>query len=423
MSTLAEISNQAIKVLIAEDSPTQALQLQHILESQGYQVHAATNGRLALDATQHFVPTLVVSDVVMPEMDGYELSRRIKSDPRLRDIPVILVTTMSDPQDVIRGLECGADSFILKPFDERYLLNRIQFVIMNRRMREVEGSGPGVEIVFNGKKHFITADRLQILNLLLSTYEAAIQRNRELNRNQEELQELNAKLEAANQELESFSYSVSHDLRAPLRAIDGYSRVLEEEHGASLDDEGRRLLGVIREGSEKMDTLIEDLLAFSRLGRKPITAADTDMNVLVRGVLDGLRTTVGNVNHCVIESLPSAWCDPALLRQVWVNLLSNAFKFAGKREPPMIRVAARSDGVENVYSVSDNGAGFNMRYYEKLFGVFQRLHRNEEFPGTGVGLAIVQRIIVRHGGRVWAEGKVNEGATFYFSLPPGRLEE
>jgi len=172
-----------------------------------------------------------------------------------------------------------------------------------------------------------------------------------------------------------------------------------------------------------MDTLIEDLLAFSRLGRKPINAADTDMNLLLRDVLAGLRTTVGNVNDCVVESLPSAWCDPALLRQVWVNLLSNAFKFAGKREPPMIRVAARSDSVENVYSVSDNGAGFNMRYYEKLFGVFQRLHRNEEFPGTGVGLAIVQRIIVRHGGRVWAEGKVNEGATFYFSLPPGKLKD
>ena len=167
MSKITEASHREIKVLVAEDSPTQALQLKHILQGEGYQVTIAANGRLALEAAQHLMPTLIMSDVVMPEMDGYELSRRIKADPKLCDVPVILVTTMSDPQDVIRGLECGADSFILKPFDERYLLGRMQFVIMNRQMREMEGAGPGVEIIFNGKKHFITANRLQILNLLL----------------------------------------------------------------------------------------------------------------------------------------------------------------------------------------------------------------------------------------------------------------
>lgn len=417
MSKITEASHREIKVLVAEDSPTQALQLKHILQGEGYQVTIAANGRLALEAAQHLMPTLIMSDVVMPEMDGYELSRRIKADPKLCDVPVILVTTMSDPQDVIRGLECGADSFILKPFDERYLLGRMQFVIMNRQMREMEGAGPGVEIIFNGKKHFITANRLQILNLLLSTYEAAIQRNKELNRHQEELQAVNAKLEAANQELESFSYSVSHDLRAPLRAVDGYSRVLEDEYGQSLDGEGRRLLGVIRDSSAKMGTLIDDLLEFSRLGRKPITATEVEMQALVKEVLDGLRATVGDINPCRVESLPSAWCDAALLRQVWVNLLSNAFKFAGKREQPKITVTGHADGMENLYSVSDNGAGFDMRYYDKLFGVFQRLHRTEEFPGTGVGLAIVQRIVVRHGGRVWAEASPDRGATFYFTLP------
>lgn len=422
MITMTASSNRNIKVLVAEDSPTQALQLQHILEGEGYQVTMTANGRLALEAAEHLMPTLIMSDVVMPEMDGYELSRRIKSNPNLCEIPVILVTTMSDPQDVIRGLECGADSFILKPFDERYLIGRMQFVIMNRQMRDVEGAGPGVEIIFDGKKHFITANRLQILNLLLSTYEAAIQRNKELNRHQEELQAVNAKLEAANQELESFSYSVSHDLRAPLRAVDGYSRVLEEEHGQSFDGEGRRLLGVIRESSAKMNTLIDDLLEFSRLGRKPITATKVDMRALVKEVLEGLRATVGDVNPCSVEPLPGAWCDAGLLRQVWVNLISNAFKFTGKREQPKITVTGYADGVENIYSVSDNGAGFDMRYYDKLFGVFQRLHRTEEFPGTGVGLAIVQRVVVRHGGRAWAEGSVDRGATFYFTLPAAEFE-
>ena len=236
--------------------------------------------------------------------------------------------------------------------------------------------------------------------------------------------ERTAQLEAANKELESFSYSVSHDLRAPLRAVDGYSQMLEEDYIDKLDAEGRRLLGVIRDSSQKMGALIDDLLAFSRLGRRPLSAAKTDMNALVQEVLSELRPVAGEIaQQCVIGRLPAAWCDRALLRQVWGNLLSNAFKFAGKREQPVIKVAGYRSGTENVYSVSDNGAGFDMRFYNKLFGVFQRLHGNDEFPGTGVGLAIVQRVVTRHGGRVWAEGKVNEGATFYFALPkerPGR---
>ena len=233
--------------------------------------------------------------------------------------------------------------------------------------------------------------------------------------------ERTAQIEAANKELEDFSYSVSHDMRAPLRAIDGYSRMLEEDYGDKLDAEGRRLLGVVRDSSQKLGALIDDLLAFSRLGRRPITAVEVDMNALVQGVLNELRPVAGeSAQHCVIEPLPAAWGDRALLRQVWVDLLSNAFKFAGKREQPVIKVAGHHGGMENVYSVSDNGAGFDMQYYDKLFGVFQRLHGTDEFPGTGAGLAIVRRVVTRHGGRVWAEGKINAGATFYFALPRGK---
>jgi PAS domain S-box-containing protein len=229
-----------------------------------------------------------------------------------------------------------------------------------------------------------------------------------------------AQLEISNKELEGFSYSVSHDLRSPLRAVDGYSQMLEEDYGGKLDDEGRRLLGVIRRSSQKMGVLIDDLLAFSHLGRKSISAVKTDMNALVNEVVEELGPAAGDIaSHCEIGTLPDAWCDRALLRQVWVNLLSNALKYSGNRNPPAIRVAGHNGGAENVYSVSDNGAGFDMQYYDKLFGVFQRLHSEEEFAGTGVGLAIVQRVVTRHGGRVWAEGKVDAGATFYFALPAG----
>ena len=232
--------------------------------------------------------------------------------------------------------------------------------------------------------------------------------------------ERTTQLEAANKELESFSYSVSHDLRSPLRAIDGYSQILGEDYTGKLDNEGQRLLGVIRESTQKMGALIDDLLTFSKLGRQPIAAIEIDMNALIQEVLR--EPQVGGArrpSQITAANLPAARGDRALLKQVWINLLSNAIKFAGKKDEPHIEVSGHNDGADNIYGVKDNGVGFDMRYYNKLFGVFQRLHGADQFPGTGVGLAIVQRVVTRHGGRVWAEGKINEGATFYFALPKG----
>jgi len=229
-------------------------------------------------------------------------------------------------------------------------------------------------------------------------------------------------LEAANKELESFSYSVSHDLRSPLRAIDGFARIFEEDYRDKLDDEARRLLQVIRDSSQKMEQLIDDLLTFSRLGRKPIEAARVDMHNVLEDALEearaGSRTTHTRI---VIGELRPAWGDTALLKQVWVNLVSNAIKYSGNNDKAEVEIGCIESGAPEhsgtTYFVRDNGVGFDMRYYEKLFGVFQRLHSNAEFGGTGVGLAIVHRLVRRHGGRVWAEAAVNKGATFYFSLP------
>jgi len=229
--------------------------------------------------------------------------------------------------------------------------------------------------------------------------------------------ERTAQLEASNKELESFSYSVSHDLRSPLRAIDGFCRILTEDYGDKLDDEGRRLLGVVRDNSRKMGQLIDDLLEFSRLGRKPLSAAVIHTKRLVEEVLGEIQAGSEQRPQFTLGALPPAYGDAVLIKQAWVNLLDNAIKFSGKREQPVIEVSGHENGAENVYCVKDNGAGFDMRYYDKLFGVFQRLHRTEEFEGTGVGLAIVQRVVSRHGGRVWAEGEVGKGAAFYFSLP------
>jgi len=232
------------------------------------------------------------------------------------------------------------------------------------------------------------------------------------------LEQRSQELAQANSELEAFSYSVSHDLRAPLRAIDGFSRILIEDYAGKLDAEAERLFEVIRTNTQNMGRLIDDLLAFSRLGRKQIERSSIDMNELAEGVYAQIDPQSGQrSSKFSIEVLPRAEGDPAMVRQVFTNLISNAMKYSQTNQQPLIRVGGFSQDGENVYFVRDNGVGFEMDYAHKLFGVFQRLHSAEEFEGTGVGLAIVQRIVHRHGGRVWAEAKPNEGATFYFTLP------
>ena len=242
-----------------------------------------------------------------------------------------------------------------------------------------------------------------------------------ISRLNEHLEHRSNQLEQANKELEAFSYSVSHDLRAPLRAIDGFSRMLLEDYSDKLDVDGKRLLEVVRKNAQNMGQLIDDLLALSRLGPKTVEAAPIDMHELAESVVEELDETVRpRKSDFKIRNIPPASGDRALMRQVFVNLLSNAKKYTSLKEEPVIEVGGSTKNGNHIYYVKDNGAGFDMKYANKLFGVFQRLHGPEEFEGTGVGLAIVQRIIHRHGGEVWAEGKVNEGATFYFTLPRER---
>jgi two-component system sensor histidine kinase/response regulator len=411
MNTPSPRADRRLEILIAEDSPTQAQRLQHILEQRGYHVTAAANGRLALDAARAKKPALVISDVVMPEMDGYELCLAIKADPNLTDVPVILVTTLSDPQDVIRGLECRADNFILKPFDEGYLLSRLQYVLVNREMRQAEQPGMGLEIYFNAQRHFITADRLQILNLLLSTYDAAIQQNRDL-------QAANRELDSANKELEAFSYSVSHDLRAPVRHIDGYAKLLIEEYADQIPAGARQFLDKVHHSAQRLGHLIDDLLAFSRLSRQPLAKRTVNLATLVQQTIEDLDLARdGRKLDLRIAPLPHCAGDPSLLRQVFTNLLSNALKFSRQRDPAIIEISSTEADGEVTVTVRDNGVGFDMKYAPRIFGVFHRLHREEDFEGTGVGLSIVQRIVNRHGGRIWVDAKLDEGATFSFTLP------
>ena len=236
--------------------------------------------------------------------------------------------------------------------------------------------------------------------------------------------ERTAQLESANKELEAFSYSVSHDLRAPLRAVDGFSQAVLEDYRDLLPEDGRRYLQIIRDGAQRMGTLIDDLLAFSRLSRAPITRLPINMGRIVDDALDELGYRNGDPKVRVsVGPMPSGVGDPSLIKQVWLNLLSNALKYTRKREVSVIEVGCDSSGGRDVFFVKDNGTGFDMLYANKLFGVFQRLHRADEYEGTGVGLAIVQRVIHRHGGEVWAEAALDRGATFFFTLKGGANHE
>ncbi len=284
-------------------------------------------------------------------------------------------------------------------------------------------SGKATKVLFNaslyrdesGKVAGLFAAARDITGLK-EAEERILELNRDLERRVEERTE---QLKTAVKDLEGFSYSVSHDLRTPLRAIDGFSRILLDEYSGTLDDEGKRLLAVIRENTRRMGQLIDDILQFSRTGRLEITLSDIDMEGLVREVYEELKSSFAGTGQVEIEiaPLPPLRGDRAMMRRVFVNLLSNALKFSRDRDPARISVGADRTDEGIVYHVKDNGVGFDMRYADKLFGVFQRLHGEIEFEGTGIGLAIVKRIVSRHGGRVWAESAVGQGATLYFSIP------
>lgn len=224
-------------------------------------------------------------------------------------------------------------------------------------------------------------------------------------------------LETTNKELESFSYSVSHDLRAPLRALNAYSKIIEEDHYELLNDDVKALLDNVQSNAQRMGRLIDDLLAFSKLGRKEVEKSLINMNNVTEYVVHEIGKSTTHRAAIKINSLHPAEADYALLHQVWMNLISNAIKYSGKKDKPEIEIGSTELENEITYYIKDNGAGFNMQYADKLFAVFQRLHNTDEFEGTGIGLAIVQRIIIKHGGKIWAEGEVDKGATFYFTLP------
>lgn len=418
MNSYMNFNSKLGNILVVEDSPVQAKKIKFLLEENGLNVMVCPNGKLALEAIAEVHPLLIISDIVMPEMDGYEFCSILKNDVNFREIPVILLTSLHDPLDIIKGLQSGADNFITKPYEEKYLLSRIQYLLANRSIRQSGGAEMVIEIVFRGQKYAINSEKKQILDLLLSIYEAAIQKNDELIQAQAQLEALNEDLISKNKELEAFARTVSHDLRSPLSNVNGIVDLMVQDYSDILDDEARSLLSIIKTSALSMTHLIDDLLKFSQSAHASLEPVPVDLSSIAHQVIEKLRHTYPDrVVYEFIQEGLNVNADMGLMSIALDNLIGNAWKYTGNKSVAKIRLGSLIERGETIYYIQDNGAGFDMNKAGKLFKPFERLHTQQEFPGTGVGLATVQRIIERHGGRLWADSSVGRGATFYFTLP------
>jgi two-component system NtrC family sensor kinase len=385
------------KILAVDDSETYLQGLAEALRADGYEMVLARSGEEALQLLAIQPVDCILLDVVMPGIGGQETCRRIKGVPATRDIPIVMLTAVDDRDAMIQGLGAGADDYIAKSSDFEVLRARVLAQIR--------------------RKQFEDENRLIRERLLRAELEAIEARTaREIAESRAALVE---QLESKNEELESFSYSVAHDLRAPLRSIDGFGLILLEDYADKLDDDGKHYLNYVRESAQQMARLIDDLLALSRVARGEFRRTPIDLSAMVRSVTARLaQTTPGREVELVVADGLLAEGDIGLMKIAFENLLGNAWKFTSTSARARIEVGVCDDD-RCTYFVRDNGAGFDMAYASKLFGMFQRLHSAAEFEGTGIGLATVQRIVRRHGGRIWAEGAVGRGATFFFTLGGG----
>ncbi len=453
-----------LHILIAEDSATQAQRLQHILEQQGYRVTSTPNGRLALEAAQRSKPALIISDVIMPEMNGYELCGRIKADARLADVPVVLVTTLSDPHDVIRGLECRADNFVLKPYDADQLLRRIQFVLVNTQMRRSEQAGMGLEIVFSGQRHFITADRLQILNLLLSTYEAAMQRNAELSSTRDTLRQTNAELERLTRELEDrvlmrtrelelsnealqqaqhalieqerlralgqMASGIAHDINNAISPIALYTEsILEREAG--LSPHAREGLMTIQRAIDDVAQTVSRMREFYRPREPELAQSEVELNLLVQQVIDLTRARWSDQPQrrgIVIEFKPKLASDllhvrgaENEIRDALTNLIFNAVDalpdggvIEVRTSMPVVPAQSDAPTQQVLLEVSDTGIGMDEETRRRCLEPF---FTTKGKRGTGLGLAMVYGMAQRHGCALEVDSMPGTGTTVRLVFP------
>lgn len=363
-------------ILIVDDMPLNLRVLNQILTNHGYKVRKALSGSMAFTACDATLPDLILLDILMPDMDGYEVCSRLKSQEKTRKIPVIFLSALDEAEDKVKAFHVGAADYISKPFQVEEVLARV-------------------------------AHQLTIVGL-----------NQQLATQNAELQKLNAELLRSNAELEQFAYVASHDLQSPLQATIGYADMLLWKYEGILDENGKRYINQIVQSGLRMKNLIQDLLAYSKLGNGQLDLQPVDSVAVLQEALENLRPEIAASGAQIHYSeLPKVRGDHTQLTQLFQNLLSNAIKFRRPEVIPQINVSSRpGDRGESLFAVSDNGIGIPEEKFDCIFEAFQRLHGYQDYPGTGLGMAICKKIVTRHGGRIWVNSQLGEGTTFYFTL-------
>ena len=449
MDSPFDLKPEEFEILIVEDSPTQAERLRRLIQSKSYKVRVAANGKLALALLREHPPQLVLSDIIMPEMDGYALCRAIKEDEALRHIPVILVTALNDAKDIIRGIECGADNFIRKPYAEDYLLSRIGHMLLNQKLRESPDTG-GIALYLGEQKHFIHAGRQQILDLLISTYEQAVQVNAELQQRERQVIELNmrlahhaAELETTNHEIarknlelaeasrmkSAFIANMSHELRTPLNAIIGFTGALLMKLPGPLTPDQDKQLTTIRTSARHLLSLINDMLDVAKIeaGKVTLAVERVQCQDLITQTADTLRQLAAQKGLSLLVELPAqpvvVDTDKRALTQIVINLVNNAIKFTDAGSVKVM-LAQKMEGGElvTVISVADTGTGIKPEDQPKLFQAFSQLDSTStrHAEGAGLGLYLCQNLANLLGGKLSFTSEFGVGSVFSLTLRASR---
>ncbi|MCL1465214.1 ATP-binding protein [Argonema galeatum] len=364
-------------ILVVDDQPNNLRVLSSMLTKHGYHVRKALNGQIAVSACQTVLPDLILLDIMMPNMDGYEVCQVLKADEKTREVPVIFISALDDVLDKVKAFRVGGIDYITKPFQIEEVLVRV-------------------------------TNQLTIQ-----------QQHRQLTEQNAKLQKLNEELACSNAELEQFAYIASHDLQSPLQAIVGYARILSWKYEKNLDDDAKRYIERIVNAGWRMTQLIEDLLAYSRVGTRTEEFNPTDCKTVLEEALGNLREEISSSGASITHSdLPTIRADRTQLMRLFQNLISNSIKFRRPEVPPSIEITAQpKNNDEWLIAVRDNGIGIETENFERIFEIFQRLHSYNDYPGTGIGMSICKKIVERHGGRIWVESQIEVGTTFYFTIP------